>query len=313
MLTPKPRGALSQTLFELMKARPGELGSLRGARPEHEDDAQISLWTLYELAYRGLEDVEESLEWHPELIALRSSLEHELEARLRERFEAAVDEVPGWSPEAFFRFVEGHDGPSLAAHVHRDADAEQVLDLLRLRSVYHLKESDPVAWLVPRLDDDTKAALAELQYDEYGAGNPHQLHARLFARGLDACGLSSEYGAYVDEVPAEILEQNNAMSLFGLHRRLRGAALGHLAAFEATSSLPSRRIAQGLRRLELPEELAAYYDEHVEADAVHEQLAVRNLCGTLLAHEPNLAPDVFLGAWTCLDLEDRVAFRVLAE
>ena len=166
---------------------------------------------------------------------------------------------------------------------------------------------------MPRVDDATKAALVELQYDEYGTGNPHLLHAGLFGRGLEACGLSPAYGAYVDDVPPEILEQNNAMTLFGLNRRLRGAALGHLAAFEATSSLPSRRVAQGLRRLGLPEEMAAYYDEHVEADAVHEQLAVRTICGSLLTAEPGLAADVFLGAYSCLDLEDRVAHRLLGE
>ena len=313
MLTPKPRGTLSQTLFELMRSRPDDLGTTRRLRPEHHDDAQVSLWALYELSYRGFEDVEDSLEWHPDLVALRGELETDLETALRERFRAAVREVPAWTPEAFFDFCAQHDGPSLAAFVHREADADQVLDLLRLRSIYHLKEADPVAWVVPRVDDATKAALVELQYDEYGTGNPHLLHAGLFARGLEACGLSPAYGAYIDDVPAEILEQNNAMSLFGLNRRLRGAALGHLAAFEATSSLPSRRIAQGLRRLGLPEEMAAYYDEHVEADAVHEQLAVRTICGALLAAEPSLAADVFLGAFSCLDLEDRVAHLLLGE
>jgi hypothetical protein len=313
VLTPKPRGTLSQTLFELMRSRPDELGTTRRLRPEHHDDAQVSLWALYELSYRGFEDVEDSLEWHPDLVALRGELETDLETALRERFRAAVREVPAWTPEAFFDFCAQHDGPSLAAFVHREADADQVLDLLRLRSIYHLKEADPAAWVVPRVDDATKAALVELQYDEYGTGNPHLLHAGLFARGLEACGLSPAYGAYVDDVPAEILEQNNAMTLFGLNRRLRGAALGHLAAFEVTSSLPSRRIAQGLRRLGLPEEMAAYYDEHVEADAVHEQLAVRNICGSLLAAEPALVADVFLGAFSCLDLEDRVAHRVLGE
>ena len=313
MLTPKPRGTLSQTLFELMRSRPDELGTTRGLRPEHHDDAQISLWALYELSYRGFEDVEDSLEWHPDLVALRGELEADVETALRERFRAAVGEVPAWTPEAFFDFCAQHDGPSLATFVHREAETDQVLDLLRLRSIYHLKEADPVAWVVPRVDDATKAALVELQYDEYGTGNPHLLHAGLFARGLEACGLSPTYGAYVDDVPAEILEQNNAMTLFGLNRRLRGAALGHLAAFEVTSSLPSRRIAQGLRRLGLPEEMAAYYDEHVEADAVHEQLAVRSICGSLLAAEPALVEDVFLGAFSCLDLEDRVAHRVLGE
>ena len=39
------------------------------------------------------------------------------------------------------------------------------------------------------------------------------------------------------------------MSLFGLHRRRRGAIVGHLALFEMTSSVPNRRYADGLRRL----------------------------------------------------------------
>jgi hypothetical protein len=311
VLTPKPRGTLSQTLFELMRSRPDELGTTRRLRPEHHDDAQVSLWALYELSYRGFEDVEDSLEWHPDLVALRGELETDLETALRERFRAAVREVPAWTPEAFFDFCAQHDGPSLAAFVHREADADQVLDLLRLRSIYHLKEADPAAWVVPRVDDATKAALVELQYDEYGTGNPHLLHAGLFARGLEACGLSPAYGAYVDDVPAEILEQNNAMTLFGLNRRLRGAALGHLAAFEVTSSLPSRRIAQGLRRLGLPEEMAAYYDEHVEADAVHENIAAVDLAGGLARQQPELGPDVLWGARCLAELDARWAARVL--
>jgi hypothetical protein len=117
----------------------------------------------------------------------------------------------------------------------------------------------------------------------------------------------------VDEAPLEVLEQNNAMSLFGLNRRLRGAAMGHLAAFEAVSSLPSRQIAQGLDRLGLPAELRTYYEEHVEADAVHEQLAVRMICAPLIAAEPDLEDDVWFGAWTCLDLEARLARHLLAK
>jgi hypothetical protein len=196
--------------------------------------------------------------------------------------------------------------------VQRDADEGQVLDLLRIRSVYHLKESDPVTWVIPRLPTAAKAALVELQFDEYGDGDPNRLHAHLFARGLEAAGLRSEYGAYLDEVPAEVLEQNNAMSLFGLHRRWRGAALGHLAAFEVTSPGPCRRMTRGLERLGFAKELIGYYEEHVEADAVHEQLAVRTICAGLLDAEPGLTDDVWFGAFTCLDLEDRVARRVLA-
>ena len=181
-----------------------------------------------------------------------------------------------------------------------------------MRSLYHLKEADPVAWLVPRLGVRAKAALMELQYDEYGGGDPNRLHHHLFAHGMAASGLEPAYDAHIDLAPLEVLEQNNALSLFGLHRRLRGAALGHLAAFEATSSLPSRRMAQGLERLGFPEEMVAYYDEHVEADAVHEQLAVRTIAAALLEEEPELEEDLWFGAFTCLDLEDRFARTMLA-
>jgi hypothetical protein len=213
--------------------------------------------------------------------------------------------------ETFFEFVEDFDGPSLARFVQTGADEDQVLDLFRMRSIYHLKEADPSAWVVPRLDAAPKAALLELLFDEYGAGNPNRLHHHLFAIGMEALGLRSEYGAYIDDVPLEILEQNNAMALFGLHRRLRGAALGHLAAFEATSSMPSRRMAAGLERLGLDAAMIGYYTEHVTADAVHEQVAVRAICGALLDQEHGLRDDVFFGAFTCLDLEARTARHLL--
>ena len=311
MLAPKPRGALSDVLFEAMRTVPSSWDDVLRAKPDHDDDARIALWALYELHYRGFEDVDDVLEWQPELVRVRRDLEKAFEERLRGGYVAP--EVTAPFAGSFFDYVASHDGRSLASFVQRDADADQVRELLSVRTIYHLKESDPSAWLVPRLSVEPQAALMELQYDEYGAGDPNRLHAHLFARGLEACGLRSEYGAYIDDVPGEVLDQNNAMSMFGLQRRLRGAALGHLAAFEATSSLPSRRMVQGLDRLGFPQEMVDYYDEHVAADAVHEQLAVRIVCGSLLKAEPALTDDVFFGAFTCLDLEDRFAAAMLQE
>src|SRR3954462_8661674 len=102
-------------------------------------------------------------------------------------------------------------------------------------------------------------------------------------RDLD---LDDTYGADLDVVPAVTLATNNLMSLFGLHRRLRGAALGHLAVFEMTSSLPNRRYGNGLRRLGGNATATRFYDEHVEADAVHEQIAAHDLCGGFCAQQP---------------------------
>ncbi|WP_284536198.1 iron-containing redox enzyme family protein [Nocardioides sp. T2.26MG-1] len=308
MQIPQARGPLTEALFGALRSGSDDFYPVLAVGPVEGEDAALALWVLYELHYRGFDDVSDEMEWDPQLLRLRVALERDLEQRLRERFTSPQ----GLSVvEDFFDWVAEHDGASVADHVQRAADRDQVLELLRVRSIYHLKESDPVAWVVPRLGVRAKAALTELQYDEYGNGDPNRLHHHLYARGLEACGLEAAYGAHLDEVPLEVLEQNNAMSLFGLHRRLRGAALGHLAAFEATSSMPSRRMVQGLERLGLPAEIVEYYAEHVEADAVHEQLAVRAICGALLDEEPELADDVWFGAFTCLDLEDRFARTML--
>jgi hypothetical protein len=241
---------------------------------------------------------------------VRRDLEDDLEGRLRSRW-SGPPTYEGSFAEAFFAEVAAHEGPSLARFVQRHATADQAMELLQARSVYHLKESDPVAFSVPRLPVAARAALMELQYDEYGDGRPERLHAHLFAEGMAALGLNPAEGAYVDQAPLEVLEQNNAMSLFGLHRRHRGASVGHLAAFEATSSGPCRKMAQGLERLGLAPEMRAYYEEHVEADAVHEQLAVRLVCQPLIEAEPETEADVWFGAFTCLDQEDRVAHHYL--
>ncbi|MBA3780371.1 MAG: iron-containing redox enzyme family protein [Nocardioides sp.] len=308
MILPKPRGELSTALFEVLRSVPGE-GALLPAAADDDVDAALCLWVLHELSYRGFEDVDDEAEWDLTALGLRRKLERELEQRLHEHWPGNPGD--GYSPDDLLAYVEADDGPSLASYVQKRATRDEALELMRQRSVYHLKEADPASWVVPRLPVRAQAALVELQFDEYGGGDPNRLHSHLFAKGLDAEGLRSEHGAYIDEATVETLEMNNAMSLFGLHRRLRGAAMGHLAAFEATSSVPSRKMAQGLGRLGFAQELVGYYTEHVEADAMHEQLAARDICGTLADDEPGQVDNIWFGAFTCLDLEARFAHSML--
>ena len=89
---------------------------------------------------------------------------------------------------------------------------------------------------------------------------------------MRALGLDDAYGAYIEGLPGITLATVNLMSFCGLHRRLRGAIIGHLAVFEMTSSMPNRRYGDGLRRLGFGPEATYFYDEHVEADAVHESI-----------------------------------------
>jgi hypothetical protein len=315
---PQERGRFSSELFEALRSDRSWGPSVRPhLEPEDDDDLQVALWTLYELHYRGFEDVDPRREWDPDLIALRSGLEATFEEQLRalaaSRFGALLEPDPAEDVVAALeRIVAADQGPSVASFLHREATEEQFREFLALRSVYHLKETDPALWLLPRLDGAAKVALAELVYDEFGDGRPERSHPRLYADALLGAGLEAGYGHYLDDVPAHVLAVNNAMSLFGLHRRLRGAAAGHLAAFEMTSSLPCRRVVQGARRLGLGPAVQRYFDEHVEADAVHEHLAAGGICGALVRAEPELLPDVLLGAATCLAL-DAVSAELLLE
>ena len=137
---------------------------------DDEADEQIALWALYELHYRGFEDADVALEWHPDLLRLRRALERSPSSNA---FRPATPMRPSRDPDRRWPtrsspYVDGHRGPSLANYVQRDAAHEQVLDLLRMRSIYHLKETDPTSWVVPRLPRASQAALVELMYDEYG-------------------------------------------------------------------------------------------------------------------------------------------------
>ncbi|WP_022893086.1 iron-containing redox enzyme family protein [Agromyces subbeticus] len=269
-----------------------------------DDDLQLALFLMYELHYGGLDGVADTWEWDPRLLAVRERIEREFEAALRRAVSQprATRDVS----EALFALVTDDDGPSLSAFVERDATAEQVREILACRTIYTLKEADPHSWAIPRLHGRAKSALVEIQADEYGGGRPERLHATIFAAALRGAGLDDRYGAYADHVPATVYTSMNLMSLFGLHRRLRGAIVGHLAAYEMTSSLPCRAYATGLRRLGFGDDVTDYFDEHVEADAVHEQLAARDLAGSLADDEPEIANDILFGAAACLAIDGRL-------
>lgn len=314
---PRSRGPLSEALFlALLEGPHAELPEpeLVDARdPLADEDLQLALYVCYELHYAAIEGVEDGWEWAPSLLRFRGALERRFEERLEDL--AHEGEAAGASPAAVAvalrELVAADDGPPLSRYAERQATRQQLLEHVVHRSAYQLKEADPHSFAIPRLTGAAKAAMLEIQFDEYGAGRAQRMHAALFARAMRALGLDDAYGAYLDLIPGITLASVNLMSLFGLHRRLRGALVGHLAVFEMTSSIPNRRYANALRRLGYGEEATAFYDEHVEADAVHESIAAHDLAGGLAAAEPQLAGDILFGARALLALEARWAAHLL--
>jgi Iron-containing redox enzyme len=319
MHLPEPRGPLSEALCRDLATRTAlsattieraDRVAAAGACALTDEDLQITLAVLYELHYRGFEGVSDDWEWDPALLRLRAGLERRHLAALRDLVGpvAATDEPIDRQLTAL---IAADDGPSLSSFMAKQGTLEQWREYLTLRSVYHLKEADPHTFAVPRLSGRAKAAMVEIQADEYGGGVPERMHSELFAGLMRDLGLDPAYGALWDDAPAVAFASVNTMSLFGLHRRWRGAALGHLAAVEMTSSEPSRRYSAGLRRLGFDERVTVFYDEHVEADAVHEQIASVDMCGSLVADEPGLAPDVLFGAACSLAMDGVAATHLL--
>jgi hypothetical protein len=313
---PLPRGDASAFVLERLRRDAHALPAVASVAPSDplaDDDLQLALYLCYELHYRGLPGVDERWEWEPSLLAFRAALERAFEDGLLA--ELGVPARGGGAPEtmdlALREIVEADDAPSLSSHLERDGTLEQVLEFVVHRSAYQLKEADPHSWAIPRLDGPPKAALVEIQADEYGGGRPERVHAELFAVSMEALGLDRTYGAYLDHVPGVTLATVNLMSMLGLHRRWRGAIVGHLAAFEMSSSVPNRRYANALRRLGFDARATGFFDEHVEADAVHENVAAVDLAGGLARREPALAGQILWGAHALVALDGGWARHLL--
>jgi hypothetical protein len=313
---PAPRGPISEALFAALAASPPGAGALpqlgRPDEPLADEDLQLALYCCYELHYGGLPGVDDRWEWDVWLLTLRERLEAIFERALLEQIGPPADSAAPEEMDLALRAIaDADETPSLSRFVELRATARQVEEFLIHRSAYQLKEADPHSWALPRLSGPPKAALVEIQADEYGGGRPERIHATMFARSMEALGLDSEAGAYLDAIPGVTLATVNLMSLFGLHRRWRGAIVGHLALFEMTSSIPNRRYANGLRRLGHGLRATAFFDEHVEADAVHENVAAVDLAGGLVRQDPALGPDVLWGARALATLDARWTLAVL--
>ncbi len=319
MHLPPARGPLSSALIDVLLGRADVQWLVQSCSTAEtspavdvsvDDDLQLTLYLMYELHYGALAGVPDSWEWQPDVLRARAVLEGQFERALR-----TAAQVPPRSRQpiarTLFAMARSDSGPSVASFVARHATRAQVAEALVLRSPYQLKEGDPQTFAIPRLRGRAKAALVEIQSDEYGGGRAERMHSALFARSMRALGLDDEPNAYLDHVPALVLASNNALSLFALHRRLSPALCGHLAAFEMTSSIPAKRWVAGMQRLGLGADAWGFFDEHIEADAVHEQIAAQDLCGALLDEDRTRRADILLGAQTCLALDRRVDELVL--
>jgi hypothetical protein len=309
---PRPRGPRSRWLVDRLSAAAPDAEPVpcpdraTSADPILDEDLQLCLHVVYELSHRGFAGVDDAFEWDEQVLALRRSCESAFEARLR-----SIVDAMGLTRDAHHvaDVIRRFRGPSLSAYVERAGTAAQFREFAIHRSAYQLKEADPHSWAIPRTSGPRKAALVEIQMDEYGRGEPGRSHAELFAQALGSLGVDPTYGAHVDRLPAVTLATGNLIAMFGLQMRTRSALLGHLAGFEMTSVRPMANYLLAAIRLGLDDRVQRFYEVHVEADHHHGDLAASVLAdpdGT------DVDPDELLfGTAAMLVVEDRFARHLL--
>lgn len=313
-----PRGPLSAAIITALTEGPRERTRLptdvTGTHP-YGDDVQLALQICYELHYRGFAEVDPDWEWHPGLLRTRRALERRFLSALRADVSQG-NEVSGGSEVGGVLdelLVEPLEASGLTHWLRDEGTWWQLREYLVHRSIYHLKEADPHAWVIPRLRGQAKAALVAVEFDEFGGGRYERMHSKLYADLLDAAGLHTGYLHYLEHVPPHALAPVNLMSLLGLHRGLRGALVGHFAAAEISTAPSAARMVRALDRLGAPAGCAPFFTEHIEADAVHEQVVRNEVIGDLLEHEPWLAADVTFGVRATELLEGRLADHLLGQ
>ncbi len=327
---PTARGPLSEFLLDHLRRPPHALPTWPSVDDDAliGDDLHLALYVCYELHYRSFAGVDEGWEWEPRVLAFRRELESAFELGLLAELGPPVPATAfgprrpatafgprrpaGDVAAALHRIIATASGPSLSRYIADQGTLEQFREFAVHRSAYQLKEADPHTWVIPRLAGGPKAALVDIQADEYGGGVEQEMHATLFADTMAALGLDPTYGVYLDRLPGCTLATVNLVSLFGLHRRWRGALVGHLAVFEMTSVEPMGRYSRALARYGVGPEARRFYDVHVEADERHAVIAAERMAGGLAAREPDLAGDIVFGAHAIMAVEARFTDHLLS-
>jgi hypothetical protein len=274
-----------------------------------DDDFALALYLCYEVHFRDLSGSD--WEWDPEMLRFRGELERHFVDWLRQDNVQPSHVSSLDVGEALDDLIRANANFSLSLYLSESGTLEQFRELCVHHSAHHLREADPQAFGIPRLKGEAKAALVELQFDDYGFGDAALMHSTLFADTMTSLGLDASYGSYVENLPGVTLARVNLISMFSLQRRWRAALVGHLAVSEMTSVEPMRRYGQTLSRLGVGLEGRRFYEAHSVVDSRHAVIARDRLVAGLLGAEPHLGADLLFGAAAVLMLDKRFENHLL--
>src|SRR3954454_785803 len=136
---PQPRGPLSEHVLGALTSAPHDLPPAPPATGnvlEGDDDFHLTLYCLYELHYRGFEDVDDGWEWEPSLLRVRRKLESCFEEALRKELDdpgagsQATASAPASTPtpdqlaDHLRQLLDSTSGPSLSRSLEMRASVD---------------------------------------------------------------------------------------------------------------------------------------------------------------------------------------------
>jgi pyrroloquinoline quinone (PQQ) biosynthesis protein C len=200
------------------------------------------------------------------------------------------------------RFISAHQAsnhPFYRDFLENRASPEDMRFYLAQETSLDPRLDDILALLIMGTDGPEKMELTSNLWDEVGNGDPANAHATVFARTLDAAGLSASFIA--GNIMLESRICGNVSAALALSKRHYYKAIGYFGVTEYLTPRRFRSFVLGCKRLDLPEAAYRYHDLHIQIDSRHGPAWFKNVIVPAVIREPRCARDIALG--TLLRLE----------
>jgi pyrroloquinoline quinone (PQQ) biosynthesis protein C len=199
-------------------------------------------------------------------------------------------------------FISAHQAsnhPFYREFLENRATPEDIRFYLAQETSLDPRLDDILALLIMGTDGPEKMELTSNLWDEVGNGNPADAHATVFARTLEAAGVTQSFTA--DNIMLESRICGNVSAALALSKRHYYKAIGYYGVTEYLTPRRFRSFVRGCERLDLPESAYEYHSLHIKIDSRHGPAWFKNVIVPAVTREPRCAHDIALG--TLLRLE----------
>lgn len=220
----------------------------------------------------------------------------DVKSALRER--AALDLSPPPTPRSrFFRGEVSEGG---------------YRRLLEIFSLDALVEASQLSRTLGGVSNSIQSYVIRLLLEEYGGGRLQRKHSSYFTTMLDYFRMDAAPEAYFWSVPWEVLANINLSFLLAERKRHYLRYVGGLLYTETSVPAAFGNYAAAAARLGMPDEAAAYWTVHIQADKAHGRWMLENIALPLAELYPDDAWELLWGYEQQVLASERAAASIAA-